>query len=58
MQEKENVTYPRSQMGSIRIMERAEKEGHLLKGIVEEFAEHPFPCLRCGPVGIPFVSLR
>lgn len=57
MQEKENVTYPRSQMGSIRIMERAEKEGRLLEAIVEELAEHPFPCLRCGPAGIPFVSL-
>lgn len=42
MEQKENVTYPRSQKELARIMEQAEKEGHLLETVLEEFGRHPF----------------
>ena len=42
MEQKENVTYPRSQKELACVMEQAEKEGHLLETILVEFTEHPF----------------
>lgn len=39
----ENVIYPRAQGELVCVMEKAEKEGHLLETILTEFAEHPFP---------------
>lgn len=57
MDERENVIYPRPQKELVCVMENAEEEGHLLETILEEFAEHPFPCPPCGPVGGTFISL-
>ena len=42
MAEKEKLRYSRSGEELISIMETAEKEGHLLETVIEEFVMHPF----------------
>ena len=42
MVKKDKQTYPRPRKEMLRIMKSADKEGHILETIIEEFALHPF----------------
>ena len=42
MVKKDKQTYPRPRKEMLRIMKNADKEGHILETIIEEFALHPF----------------
>lgn len=42
MMKKDKQTYPRPRKEMLRIMKNADKEGHILETIIEEFALHPF----------------
>lgn len=42
MVKKDKQTYPRPRKEMLRIMKNADKEGHILETIMEEFALHPF----------------
>ena len=42
MVKKDKQTYSRPRKEMLRIMKNADKEGHILETIIEEFALHPF----------------